>query len=139
MEKMSAALAIDARKYARLLTRTLPVPIETEKEYERRLTEAKHLMEKGEEALTAEEGKLLGLLVTLIEQYEEHHYPIDPVSPQVMLQHLMEARGLTHKDVWALFGSKGVASEVLNGKRAVSKAQAKKLAEFFHVSPALFI
>jgi HTH-type transcriptional regulator / antitoxin HigA len=56
-----------------------------------------------------------------------------------MISHLMEARGLTPKDLWPMFGSKGVASEVLNGKRAVSKAQAKKLAEFFHVSPAVFI
>jgi len=56
-----------------------------------------------------------------------------------MLRHLMEARGLTHKDMWPLFVSRGVASEVLNGKRAISKTHAKKLAEFFHVSPALFI
>jgi HTH-type transcriptional regulator/antitoxin HigA len=41
--------------------------------------------------------------------------------------------------VWPLFGSKGVASEVLNGKRSISKAQAKKLAAFFHVSADLFI
>ncbi len=30
-----------------------------------------------------------------------------------------------------VFGSSGVASEVINGKRAISKAPAKKLAEFF--------
>ena len=46
---------------------------------------------------------------------------------------------MTHKDVWPLFGSKGVASEVLNGKRSISKAQAKRLAVFFHVSADLFI
>jgi HTH-type transcriptional regulator/antitoxin HigA len=77
--------------------------------------------------------------VTLIEQYEEQRYPIAQASPYDMLHHLMEAQELTHKDVWSLFGSKGVASEVLNGKRAISKAQAKKLAEYFHVSPAVFI
>ncbi|GAC1403196.1 MAG: hypothetical protein NVSMB56_18160 [Pyrinomonadaceae bacterium] len=38
-----------------------------------------------------------------------------------------------------LFGSKGRASEAINGKRAISKAQAKALAEFFHVSADLFI
>lgn len=51
----------------------------------------------------------------------------------------MESRGLTHKDVWVLFGSKGVASEVLNGKRAISKTHARALAGFFHVSADLFI
>jgi HTH-type transcriptional regulator / antitoxin HigA len=136
---MSTALAVDTRKYARLLTRTLPAPIETEEEYERLLAQAEKLMDKGESALTPEEEKLLDLLVMLVEQYEEKKYPIDSVSPQAMISHLMEARGLTPKDLWPMFGSKGVASEVLNGKRAVSKAQAKKLAEFFHVSPAVFI
>lgn len=136
---MSTALAVDTKKYARLLTRVLPAPIETEEEYERLLAEVERLMDKGEEALSPEENKLLDLLATLIEQYEEQRYPIAPARPHEVLHHLMEARGLTHKDVWPLFGSKGVASEVLNRKRAISKAQAKKLAEFFHVSPALFI
>ena len=61
------------------------------------------------------------------------------VKPHQVLAHLMEARGLVHKDVWRVLGSKGVASEVLNGKRSISKAQAKRLGVFFHVSADLFI
>ena len=79
------------------------------------------------------------LLVHLIEQFENKQYPLERASAHEVLPHLMEARGLTHKDIWPLFGSKGVASEVLNGKRVISKAQAKKLAEFFHVSAELFL
>ncbi len=41
--------------------------------------------------------------------------------------------------MWKLFGSKGITSEVANGKRSISKAQAKKLAAFFHVSAELFL
>jgi HTH-type transcriptional regulator / antitoxin HigA len=139
METMSTALDMDEKKYARLLTLARPAMIRTEEEYERLLAHVERLMDKGEAALSPEETALLDLLATLIEQYEEQRYPVGPVSPHAMLHHLMEARDLTHKDVWALFGSKGVASEVLNSKRAISKAQAKKLAEFFHVSVALFI
>ncbi len=135
----TSAIAFDRKKYTRLLSRTLPTRITNDTDYERLLTEAEHLMDKEEEELTLEESTLLDLLVTLIEQYEEQRYPIAQASPHEMLHHLMEAQGLTHKDVWPILGSKGVASEVLNGKRAVSKMQAKKLAEFFHVSPALFI
>jgi HTH-type transcriptional regulator/antitoxin HigA len=134
-----STVAIDTKEYARLLTRTLPAPIESEEDYARLLARAEELMERDEEDLSPEEGKLLDLLVTLIERYEERRYPPREVSPHGVLRHLMEARGLTHKDVWPLFGSKGVASEVLNGKRAISKVQAKKLAAFFHVSAALFI
>jgi HTH-type transcriptional regulator/antitoxin HigA len=133
------AIAIDRKKYTQLLSQTRPARITNDIEYGRLLAETERLMDKAEEELSPEESTLLDLLVTLIDQYEEQRYLIAPASPHEVLHHLMEARGLTHKDVWPLFGSKGVASEVLNGKRAISKVQAKKLAEFFHVSPAVFI
>jgi HTH-type transcriptional regulator / antitoxin HigA len=50
----------------------------------------------------------------------------------------MNDRGLKQKDLLGVFGSQGVASEVVNGKRSISKSQAKALGEFFHVSPTLF-
>lgn len=56
-----------------------------------------------------------------------------------MLQPLMEARKLRQKDLWKTFGSKGITSEVFHGKRSISKAQAKMLAELFRVSAELFI
>jgi antitoxin component HigA of HigAB toxin-antitoxin module len=37
-----------------------------------------------------------------------------------------------------IFGSRSVASAVLGGKRELSEAHIRKLAEFFHVSPELF-
>ena len=111
--------------------------IRTEEENERLIEELAKLDDR--EDLSPEEDELAELLAALIEEYEGRRYPMGAVSPHAMLQHLMESRGLTHKDVWRLFGSKGVASEVLNGKRSISKAQAKKLAEFFHVTPDLFI
>jgi antitoxin component HigA of HigAB toxin-antitoxin module len=42
-------------------------------------------------------------------------------------------------DMIPIFGSSSVASDVFNGKRSISKAHARKLAEFFHVSVSLFI
>ncbi len=128
---------IDEERYARLLKRTLPRVIRTEEENERLIAELLKLDER--EDLSPEEEELAELLTVLIQQFEDKHYPLDPASPHDMLRHLMEARGLTHKDVWHLFGSKGVASEVLNGKRAISKTQARRLAEFFHVSVVLFV
>lgn len=118
---------------------TCAVIIKTEYDYERLLERARHLMDRDEDDLSLEEVKLLSLLVHLIEQYEDRHYSLDNASAQDVLRHLMEARDLPHKDIWPLFGSKGVASEVLNGKRAISKTHAKKLAQFFHVSAELFI
>ena len=130
---------LDERKYGKLLAKALPRPIANEDEYDQMAALAGRLMEKGEQALSPEEGKLLELLGLLIEDYDDRHYPLGPADPVAILTELMEARGLTQKDLWPLFGSKGTASEVLSGKRAISKTQAKKLAEFFHVSAELFI
>src|SRR5260370_4180560 len=87
-----------------------------------------------------EETELAELVTVLIDEYEQRRYPIRKASPQQTLQHLMEARKLAQKDLWKVFGSRGITSEVFHGKRSISKAaQAKKLAAFFHVSAELFI
>ncbi len=79
------------------------------------------------------------LLVTLIEAYEAEHYPIESSSPHEILQHLMASSGTRQADLVGVIGSSGVVSEVVNGKRAISKAQAKALADYFNLSPSLFI
>jgi len=96
-------------------------------------------MSKGEDNLTPEETTLLELLVQLIERFEEKAYPIPEAPGYRVLQTLMENRGVKQADLLPIFGSRGIASEVYNGKRGISKAQAKKLGEFFGISPAVFI
>lgn len=128
---------IDSRKYARLLTKALPAVIETEAENERALLAVDGLMSKP--SLTPEEEKLLNLLVTLIEDFEDKHYQLHASTPHGILSELMEARGVQQKDLIPVFGSRGRVSEAVNGKREISKAQAKKLAAFFNVSVELFI
>ena len=134
-----SVVALDEKKYGRLLVRTLPKPISTEEEYDEVVALAGELMAKGEKALSPEEGKLLELLGLLIEDYDDRHYPPAPGDPITVLTELMDTRGLTQKDLWPLFGSKGTASEVLNRKRGISKAQAKRLAALFHVPADLFL
>ena len=75
----------------------------------------------------------------LIEKFEEEHYPIPQGTPHSMLLHLMEAQNLKQEDLVGVIGSRGVVSEVVNGKRDISKNQAKTLAEFFSVDVSLFI
>lgn len=138
---MTAAInrKIDARKYGQLLAEALPRPIETEAEYERALEIINRLMSKPESKLKPEEGVLLELLAQLVERYEERHYPIPDAPPHAIIQFLMEDRGLQHKDLMPVLGSRGVTSEVINGKRKPSKTQIKALAEFFKLPQELFI
>ena len=125
--------------YAELLARVQPRPIKDEREYDRLVAEVGRLMERGEEDLSAEEGSLLEMMSILIEEYDGKHYPLSPSQPRKMLAFLLEQRGLEPHDLWPLLGSKSRVSEILSGKRAISKAQAKKLAVFFHVPIDLFI
>jgi HTH-type transcriptional regulator/antitoxin HigA len=137
---MSTNPPFDQRKYGRLLAKVLPVKIETVEEYDRLVGETDKLMEKEEDSLSLEEERLLDLLAGLIEQYDGTHYPLPQTNPHEMLHYLMEQRELKQRDLLPMFGgSRGLTSEVVSGKRAVSKAQAKKLAEFFHVSVEVFI
>ncbi len=129
---------INPQRYGRLLARVLPVRIETEEENARLILEAEKLIDKGD-LRTPEEDALLNLLAHLIQQFEQKFYHPEGATPHEVLSELMAAREVKQSALWHLFGSKGVASEVINGKRGISKAQAKALADFFHVSAALFI
>ncbi|PYS60576.1 MAG: transcriptional regulator [Acidobacteria bacterium] len=129
---------MDPTRYKRLLSQTMPVVIETEEENERMLKIIEKLMDKGEN-LTPEEEKLLKLLTKLVEDFEERYYRPRDASPLEVLQHLMESREVKQTHLWEVFGSKGIASEVLNGKREISKTHARALADYFHVPADLFI
>jgi HTH-type transcriptional regulator / antitoxin HigA len=101
-------------RYRRLLSQTMPIIIETEAENERMLKVIEKLMDKGEN-LSPEEEKLLKLLTRLVEDFEERFYHPRDVTPLELLQHLMESREIKQTHLWEVFGSKGIASEVLNG------------------------
>lgn len=130
-------LTFDRANYSNLLAEVAPRAIDTEEEYDRLLAVAERLTFAKNR--TPEEKALHKLLVTLIEVYEAQNYPIDKSEPHEILQHIMEASGTRQADLVGIIGSSGVVSEVVNGKRAISKAQAKALGDYFKVSPSLFI
>ena len=133
-----STVELNPARYKKLLSRAMPVVIETEEENDRMLTEVEKLMAKGEN-ISPEEDALLRLMATLIQNFEEKFYQPREATPLEVLHHLMDARDLKQSDLLEVFGSKGIASEVINGKRHISKAQAKALAKFFKVSADLFI
>lgn len=136
---LASAKSLDGRKYGRLLARAQPALIETEKEYKRMLAEIERLIDKGDR-LSPEEDKLLALLAKLVEDFEEKRYPIPEARPNEVLQELMRQRGLRQRDLVHLLGSsRGTASEVVNGKRSISRTQARSLADYFHVSVDVFL
>ena len=134
---MSTATQIKDSVYARLLARSLPRPIRTRAEHARLSGLLLELDER--EDPSPEEKALAEVLTLLIEDYEEKFHPLPQVSPNESLKALMEERGLRHKDIWPVLGNKGSATEVLSGKRSISKAQSKRLAAFLRVPVELFL
>ena len=139
VEVMSTAPTIDRKKYTRLANRVVVKAIETEEEYDRMVAAVEHLMDKGEDRLSPEESALLETMAILVQAYDDRHHPLPPVAPNEMLSYLMESSGRRTKDLLPMFGTRGRVSEILSGKRSISKEQAKKLAALFKVSADLFI
>ena len=131
-------LTFNREKYKELLCQYLPKVIRTEAENEAALQIVEKLMHSSQ--LTPEEDELYNLLIILIEKFEQEYYqPGATSTPHSMLNFLMEQRGIKQVDLVGIIGSKGVVSEVVNGKREISKAQAKALGEFFNIDAGLFI
>ena len=128
----------NADKYKELLLQYQPKLIRTEEENARALAIVEELMHRSNR--TPEEDELYDLLIALIEKFEQEYYlPGRSSTPSSILQFLMEQRSVKQADLVGIIGSKGVVSEVVNGKREISKSQAKALGEFFQVDPGLFI
>ena len=73
------------------------------------------------------------ILVTLIEAYENKHYPIGPAGPVEAIKFRMEQQGLTPRDLEAYIGPSGRVSEVLNRKRSLSLRMVKRLHKGLHI------
>ncbi|MGO8734120.1 MAG: helix-turn-helix domain-containing protein [Terriglobia bacterium] len=137
--KGGTPLKIDPRKYGRLLGKAAPAVIETEEEYKRMLARFEHLLDKDDASISPEEGRLLKLLVMLLEEYEDRNISLPRSRPDKMLRHLLAEKELGRNDLQPVIGSKSRVSEIIPVKRSISKNQAKKLAAFFHVPVELFI
>ena len=136
---MSATFTVDPKKYSRLANRVVVKAIETEEEYDHMVAAVEQLIHKGEGRLSPEESALVETMAILVQAYDDRHHPVPAVAPNEMLAYLMETSGRTAKDLLQVFGTRGRVSEVLSGKRSISKEQAKRLASLFKVAVDLFI
>jgi HTH-type transcriptional regulator / antitoxin HigA len=130
-------LTFNPQTYSHLLAEISPKVIETEAEYDQALVIAEKLTFNRHKTL--EERSIYQLLVMLIEAYEVRHYPIPTSPPHEVLQHILEASGSQKSDLVGKLGSDEIVTEIVNGTRSISMAQAKVLSEMFKVSPNLFL
>ena len=101
-------------------------PVKTEQGYINALKEIERLfnVEPG-----TPNGDLLDVLVTLVEAYEDAHYPIPLPNPIEAIFYYMESRGLTRADLEQYIGSRARVSEILNRKRPLTLSMIQRLHE----------
>jgi HTH-type transcriptional regulator/antitoxin HigA len=99
-------------------------PIRTKRDHEAALAEVERLWGA---KLGTPEGDRLDVLATLIEAFEEAHYPMDPPDPIEAIKFRMEQQGLSRKDLEALIGTRTRVAEILNRRRNLSIAMIRRL------------
>jgi len=92
-------------------------PIKTDADYRAALKEIDTLMVANPDTL---KGEKLDILVTLVEAYEQKHYPLDLPDPVEAIKFEMEQKGLTVKDLEPMIGKSNRVYEVLNHKRSLT-------------------
>ncbi|MEN3346938.1 MAG: HTH-type transcriptional regulator / antitoxin HigA [Bradyrhizobium sp.] len=113
-------------------------PIRTEADYVAAIAEVERLWdaEPG-----TDDGDKLDILATLVEKYENEHWPIDTsrVDPVDLLNYLVTEAGHTQAELADLLGSRSRASEVLNRKRALTVEMIHKISTEWKVPAELLI
>lgn len=128
-------------KYRALIDRFPLVPIKNDEHLDAAHEVAQSLMFRGE-AVATDEAEYLEVLLDEIAKYEKKHYALDlaDLQPHELLQSFMKDHNLKQVAMQEVLGvSSGVISELVTGKRALTKEHCVKLGDFFKVTPALFL
>ena len=123
--------------YLELVLRFPLRPIRSDKELNAAIKMVDSLLDRKD--LAPEQEDYLEVLGDLIESYESEAHPIAPVSDVEMLRHPIEAKGVSQTEVAKATGiADSTISEVLKGKRSLSRKHIGKLSRYFSVSPDVF-
>lgn len=128
---------IITEKYLELINQFPPRPIFNDDDLEMTQEVINQLLDKP--SLTSAEEDYLEVLGTLVYNYEQKQGDLIPDIYGVdLLKVLMEEHNLKQKDLVFIFKTESIVSDILKGKRQLTNRHIQELAEFFHVSPAVF-
>ena len=113
-------------------------PIKTEADHAEALAEIDRMMGHVEPDTPA--GDRFELLVTLVDAYENAHYPMGETSdPISLLEFVMEQQGLTRKDLEPYLGPRQRVWDIMERQRPLSLAMIRRLAQGLHLPADLLI
>lgn len=110
--------------------------IRTRKDYRAALAEAERLWDAPARSQQADQ---LDVLTLLIAHYERSHFAIGDPDPIDFLLYVMEARGLTRKDLEPYLGPRGRVSDILNRVRPMTLDMIRKLSAGLNLPADLLI
>lgn len=129
-----------ATVYDDLLTQYKPRPIYSDQSYRKALAAVERLMHLAHPKPTAAQRDMIDLLATMIQRYETERFGELTATPGECLEMMMENRKVTQIELSKATGvPQSTIANVIAGRRAISKANARKLAEFFRVGVGVFI
>jgi len=99
-------------------------PIKTESDHAAALREIERLWGADEGTVA---GDRLEVLTTLVEAYEQAHFPIDAPDPIEAIKFRLEQQGTDKKMLIGVIGSRTRVHEVLRRDRALSLAMIRRL------------
>jgi HTH-type transcriptional regulator / antitoxin HigA len=129
-------LITERERYVDLLNEFPPRPIKSEQEFMAIQKVVDVLLDAKQ--LSADQKEYLSLLGIIICEYEEKNVKIPDIHGVDLLNVLIEEWGLKQKELIPIFKTESIVSAILNGHRQLTVEHIQKLAEFFHVSPAVF-
>jgi HTH-type transcriptional regulator / antitoxin HigA len=117
-------------------------PIRSQYEYDQAGKILNRLLGRPDGKLAGGEQDYLDALVLLVEDYDRKHSEFVPSNrtPTEALKYLAEQAGLGPTALGKVLGAThAMASLMLNGKRGISAAAARRLADYFKVDASLFV
>jgi HTH-type transcriptional regulator / antitoxin HigA len=111
-------------------------PIRGEADYERALRRVEGLWDSPEGSAGSDE---LDILATLIEAYEQEHYPIELPDPIEAIKFRLEQKGKDSSALIGVIGQRTRVYEVMHGKRPLSLNMIRNLHEEFDIPAEVLI
>lgn len=127
----------DIRPYMDLVAAFPLRPIRDDTELDQAIAVLNRLIDRP--VLSIPERDYLEVLGGIVEVYEAKHVDIPEVRGVELLRYLMEENGLTQASLVPIFGNKSAISEVLSGKRGLSKHQIRGLSDHFGLPVDAFL
>lgn len=117
---------------------TKPHLLRNERELELAIREIDELLDRGARPGT-EAGERLEFMSVLVKVYEDGHDPLVDMSPQDVVDFMLDQRNLIRGDLTELMGGRSRVSDFFNGRRELSKNQARALAAYLDIPIAVLL